>query len=137
VDDLDEQVQLFDIRAGGFQTQPVVRFGHRMQANSPARHSPIHIGTPRDRSTIVISHEDSPMGTCLCGIFATPKWVHFMLFFLFGGDIGSLTPKLETQKVAVKLESRDVKRNVVHTAISGLDVASFSTGVVTIYKQVL
>jgi hypothetical protein len=76
------------------------------------------------------------MATCLFGIFATPKWVLFMLF-LFGSDIGSLTPKLETQKVAVKLESRDVKRNVVHTAISGLDVAAFSTGAVTIYNQVL
>jgi hypothetical protein len=40
VDDLDEQVQLFDIRAGGFQTQPAIRFGHRTQANGPARHSP-------------------------------------------------------------------------------------------------
>lgn len=52
-------------------------------------------------------------------------------------DVGLLTPMLETQKVAVKLECRDGKQNVVHTAISGLDVAAFSTGVVTIYDQVL
>ena len=46
-------------------------------------------------------------------------------------------PKLETQRVAVKLECRDLKRKMVHTAISGLDVAAFSTGVVTVYNQVL
>lgn len=40
MDDLDEQVQLFDIRAGGFQTKPAVRFGHRTQANGPERHCP-------------------------------------------------------------------------------------------------
>jgi len=57
--------------------------------------------------------------------------------FPFGSDVGSLTSKLETQKVAVKLECQDRKRDVVHTAISGLDVAAFSTGVVTIYNQVL
>ena len=70
----------------------------------------------------------------MCGIFATPKYV---LFAFFGSEVGSLTLKLETQKVAVKLESRDEKQNVVHTAISGLDVAAFSTGVVTVYSQVL
>lgn len=70
----------------------------------------------------------------MCGISATPKCV-FSVFF--GSDVGSLTAKFETQKVAVKLESRDEKQNVVHTAISGLDVAAFSTGVVTVYSQVL
>jgi len=57
--------------------------------------------------------------------------------YVSGSDVSWLTPKLETQKVAVKLESRAEKQNVVHTAISGLDVAAFSTGVVTIYNQVL
>lgn len=59
------------------------------------------------------------------------------VFFFFGSDFGSLTPGVETQNVAVKLESQDGKQNVVHTAISGLDVATFSTGVVTVYNQVL
>lgn len=68
------------------------------------------------------------------GISATLKCV-FSVFF--GSDVSSLTAKFETQKVAVKLESRDEKQNVVHTAISGLDVAAFSTGVVTVYSQVL
>lgn len=49
----------------------------------------------------------------------------------------SLTLQVETQKIAVNLEFRDGKQSVVHTAISGLDVAAFSTGVVTIYNQVL
>jgi hypothetical protein len=66
--------------------------------------------------------------------FRNPK---VRILALFGGSLGSLTPKLETQKVAVKLESWDEKQNVVHTAISGLDVAAFSTGVVTVYNQVL
>jgi hypothetical protein len=59
------------------------------------------------------------------------------MFVFFGSEIGSLTAKLETQKVVTKLESRDVERDVVHTVISGLDVAAFSTGVVTVYNQVL
>jgi hypothetical protein len=66
--------------------------------------------------------------------FRNPK---VRILALFGGGLGSLTPKLETQKIAVKLESWDEKQNVVHTAISGLDVAAFSTGVVTVYNQVL
>lgn len=67
--------------------------------------------------------------------FRNPKVGTFCVFF--GGDVCLLTPKLETQKVAVKLESQDCKQNVVHTAISGLDIATFSTGVVTVYSQVL
>lgn len=113
VDDLDEQVQLFDIRAGGFQTQPVVRFGHRTQAGNPARHSPPSYRYTRGS----LSHCHFARG--------------FADGYVFLWDFRN--PK----KVAVKLGSRDVKQKVVHTAISGLDVAAFSTGVVTVYSQVL
>ena len=67
--------------------------------------------------------------------FRNPKVGTFWV--LRRDDVGLLTPKLETQKVAVKLESQDRKQNVVHAEISGLDVATFSTGIVTVYSQVL
>jgi hypothetical protein len=135
VDDLDEQVQLFDIRAGGFQTQPAVRFGHRMQASRPARHSPPSYRYTRGSLSHCHFARGFADGYTFVWDFRNPKVSSFD--DLFGSGIGSLTPKLETQKVAVKLESRDGKQNVVHTAISGLDVAAFSTGVVTVYNQVL
>ncbi|KAF9649640.1 hypothetical protein BDM02DRAFT_3186132 [Thelephora ganbajun] len=113
VDDLDEQVHLFDIRAGGFKTQPAVRFGHRMRANGSARHSPSSYRYSRGS----LSHCHFARG--------------FADGYVFVWDFRN--PK----KVAVKLESRDEKQNVVHTAISGLDVAAFSTGVVTVYNQVV
>ena len=136
MDDLDEQVQLFDIRAGGFQTQPVVRFGHRTQAENPARHSPPSYRYTRGSLSHCHFARGFADGYVFVWDFRNPKVSNFYILFL-GSDIGSLTPKLETQKVAVKLGSRDVKQKVVHTAISGLDVAAFSTGVVTIYSQVL
>ena len=134
VDDLDEQVQLFDIRAGGFQTQPAVRFGHRTQANRPARHAPHSYRYTRGSLSHCHFARGFADGYVFAWDFRNPK---VGTFCVLGSEVCSLIPELETQKVAVKLESRDEKQNVVHTAISGLDVAAFSTGVVTIYNQVL
>ena len=134
MDDLDEQVQLFDIRAGGFQTQPAVRFGHRMQTNRLARHSPPSYRYARGSLSHCHFARGFADGYVFVWDFRNPKVGNTCVF---GSDVCWLTPKLETQKIAMKLESRDEKQNVVHTAISGLDVAAFSTGVVTIYNQVL
>jgi hypothetical protein len=136
VDDLDEQVQLFDIRAGGFNIQPVVRFGHRAQTTRPARHSSPSYRYTRGSLSHCYFTRGFADGYVFVWDFRNPKVGTFYVL-VFCRDTGSLTPNLETQKIAVKLESRVGKLDVVHTAISGLDVAAFSTGVVTVYKQVL
>lgn len=139
VEDLDEQVQLFDIRAGGFQTQPAVRFGHRVQTNKPARHHSRSYRYTRGSLNHCHFARGFADGYVFVWDFRNPKvgTLHVVVFFFFGCDIGSLTPALGIQKVALKLESQDGGGHVVHTAISGLDVAAFSRGVVTVYNQVL